>query len=189
MIREKSWTNDFDDDSGPEEADEDSGFEATEKSTRRHVLEHCASFSVWSWGSNSNYSLGHRNSDDRAYPERLDFNHNSSPTSSTAPLKASIHTVFDFYPDLDQVAISKYHSCVLAEGRLHVCGFGKDGRLGLGHEETVLQLTSLDLESEQRVAFVAVGPDHTVALTVRGRVWTWGSNAFGQLGNSIIHYS
>jgi alpha-tubulin suppressor-like RCC1 family protein len=36
-----------------------------------------------------------------------------------------------------------------------------------------------------KVTFVALGPDHSIAITIDGKIWTWGSNKYGQLGYSI----
>ncbi|KAJ3037498.1 hypothetical protein HK097_003495, partial [Rhizophlyctis rosea] len=133
--------------------------------------------SVWTWGSNSNYILGHQNSDDRAYPERVDF----TTSQRNHPNSVSLHTLSEHDPPVKSVVFSKYHSMIVTPHRIYASGFGPGGRLGLGHEETTLRPTVVKGFSGS-VRSVALGPDHSVLVTEQGEVWTWGSNRFGQLG-------
>ncbi|KAI8928109.1 hypothetical protein BC831DRAFT_449843 [Entophlyctis helioformis] len=135
--------------------------------------------SVWSWGSNSNYVLGQPNSDDRTLPERLDLT-----SSLSASIAASVHAIGDYDPQIQQVVMSKYHACILTRKRLYTHGFGPGGRLGLGHEETTMRPTEVPGLSGA-AEFVAVGPDHTIAILDDGAVWTWGSNEHSQLGYTV----
>ncbi|KAI8800748.1 hypothetical protein BJ742DRAFT_840217 [Cladochytrium replicatum] len=130
-----------------------------------------ASTSVWSWGSNRNYVLGHE-SDDRAIPERVYL---------AAEDPSFAKDVLERHKQLRIKAIymSKYHSCVLTDEKVFSYGYGAYGRLGLGHQETSLRPALVDIED---VIALALGPDHTVAITQSGDVYTWGSNRHGQLG-------
>lgn len=54
------------------------------------------------------------------------------------------------------------------------------GRLGLG-QHTQYQLCPL-AQFQQNIASLALGQDHTLALTRSGEVYSWGLNRFSQLG-------
>jgi hypothetical protein len=63
--------------------------------------------------------------------------------------------------------------------------FGTGGRLGLGHEKTVFQPT-LVTGINDCISYVATGYDHTLAVTNRGGLWSWGSNANHVLGYEFV---
>jgi alpha-tubulin suppressor-like RCC1 family protein len=134
--------------------------------------------SVWTWGKNCNYLLGHPSSDDWSIPEKVEL---PVGYKSGKPVKASLSTLPHYMPTIRKVLMSKYHSCVLTEqGLLYVCGFGPGGRLGLGDEETTMNFRLVPVT--QKVSDVALGADHTVIVTSEGTVWTCGINRYGQLG-------
>ena len=68
------------------------------------------------------------------------------------------------------------------DGEIYVCGWNKNGQLGLSSQEvdypTFCQVPSLP----RKITKVSCGWNHTMALTENGTVYVWGSNAFGQLG-------
>ena len=67
-----------------------------------------------------------------------------------------------------------------AVDNLRVCGFGSGGRLGA---LTNTQYKPLPLSSALPVIkLVALGQDHTLALSEDGVVYSWGLNRFSQLG-------
>jgi alpha-tubulin suppressor-like RCC1 family protein len=74
------------------------------------------------------------------------------------------------------------HTCALTSGGGVKCwGFGWDGRLGDGTNET--QLEPVDVTGlSSGVRAVAAGTTHTCALTSAGGVKCWGGNLYGQLG-------
>ena len=85
-----------------------------------------------------------------------------------------------------------HHSLVLStDGALFSCGWGAHGQLGHGvqqDEPSLLRVTFYDAagrpDPSVKVARVAGGDRHTLALTTDGRVFGFGSNEFGQLGLS-----
>ncbi|KAI8920171.1 hypothetical protein DFJ77DRAFT_527493 [Powellomyces hirtus] len=131
----------------------------------------------WTWGSNTNYVLGHQNSDDRAFPEQVDV---TFMTKKQAPtVSASSFPTHE--PLLQSATLSKYHGAILTTDNLFMNGFGSGGRLGLGNEETVLRPTVVS-GIKGKVTSIALGTEHSIAVTAAGGVWTWGSNKSGQLG-------
>ncbi|KIJ23319.1 hypothetical protein M422DRAFT_136590, partial [Sphaerobolus stellatus SS14] len=62
---------------------------------------------------------------------------------------------------------------------LRVCSFGSGGRLGLSHHT---QYTPLHIPSLPQITLIAPAQDHTLALSSRSEVYTWGLNRLSQLG-------
>jgi alpha-tubulin suppressor-like RCC1 family protein len=85
--------------------------------------------------------------------------------------------------------LSKLHSAVLTTdpvSNLYVCGVGRGGRLGLGDENTRFNYAPVQGGlADKNVIQVALGQNHTMALTNNGELWSWGSNANSQLGYAL----
>ena len=91
---------------------------------------------------------------------------------------------------IQDVQMSKLHTAVLTtdpESNLYVCGHGLGGRLGTGDEATQFKLKCLEGGSlaKKKVIAVALGLNHSLALTSEGELSSWGSNAYGQLGYAL----
>jgi len=86
-----------------------------------------------------------------------------------------------------QVAAGNLHSLVLcADGSLFSCGGGWEGPLGLGHtmsEERLTPVITLAPSSGQKVVSVAAGAAHSLAITDRGALYSWGWGRLAQLGH------
>ena len=61
------------------------------------------------------------------------------------------------------------------EGKVHACGEGTNGRLGLSHSSNVSAPRQMSALSQYVVKKVAVhsGGKHAMALTVDGKVFSW----------------
>ena len=80
---------------------------------------------------------------------------------------------------------SKSLFIVTQDGKVYACGEGTNGRLGLSHCNNVSvprQLTALSQYVVKKVA-VHSGGKHSMALTVDGRVFSWGEGDDGKLGH------
>ena len=163
---------------------------------------------VYTFGSNKNYNLGFVDGDDRQFPEkpmisrppsllRKHHEEHISKMTENAILRLqdskaseliSIPNIVRSRPlRILDVQLAKLHSAILttdAESNLYVCGFGPGCRLGTGDEETRFNFTSVTGGGlgTKRVTAVALGQNHTVAITSEGKTYSWGSNGFGQLG-------
>lgn len=126
-----------------------------------HSVVSTSTGSVYSfgWGSYGNLGLG--DTQDRHIPEKV------------TALEGK---------DVRLVACGWRHSAaVTREGDVFTFGWSKYGQLGHGDNEDQhlpKQLTSLG----EKVDTVAGGWRHTVAVTVSGKLYSWGWNRFGQLG-------
>ncbi|XP_042217246.1 E3 ubiquitin-protein ligase HERC2-like isoform X2 [Homarus americanus] len=80
---------------------------------------------------------------------------------------------------------SKSLFIVSQEGKVYACGEGTGGRLGLGHCSNIpvpRQITALSQYVVKKVA-VHSGGRHAMALTVDGKVFSWGEGEDGKLGH------
>ncbi|XP_077432250.1 inhibitor of Bruton tyrosine kinase isoform X2 [Vanacampus margaritifer] len=119
---------------------------------------------VYTWGNNTNFSLGHGNQESRQHPELVD-----------------VFARTGVY--IKQVALCKFHSVFLSQkGQVFTCGHGQGGRLGHGDEQTYLVPRMVEGLMSHHCSQVAAAKDHTVVLTEGGYVYTFGLNTFHQLG-------
>jgi uncharacterized repeat protein (TIGR02543 family) len=79
------------------------------------------------------------------------------------------------------------HSLVVtATGQVYAWGNNDFGQLGDGStiDRTTPTLISFnELQSGERIKSVKAGSSHSIAVTTSGRVYSWGRNTYGQLGN------
>ncbi|XP_031730357.1 inhibitor of Bruton tyrosine kinase [Anarrhichthys ocellatus] len=119
---------------------------------------------VYTWGNNTNFSLGHGNQESRQHPELVD-----------AFARTEVY--------IKQVVLCKFHSVFLSQkGQVFTCGHGLGGRLGHGDEQTYLVPRMVEGLMSHHCSQVAAAKDHTVVLTEEGYVYTFGLNTFHQLG-------
>ena len=84
-----------------------------------------------------------------------------------------------------QVSAGSEHTALLTDmGSVLTCGNGSFGRLGHGntrslHLPHVVQSLAV---CRERIAMVAAGGEHTLALSSQGLVYAWGSGQCGRLG-------
>eukprot|EP00210_Caulerpa_lentillifera_P001329 g1279.t1 len=90
------------------------------------------------------------------------------------------------------VSFGDYHACGISlDGKLYSWGLSNKGQLGHEDEDSRELPESVECLKCDQVKNVACGCEHTVAVTETD-VYTWGSNASGQLGHddhSISHSS
>jgi len=72
---------------------------------------------------------------------------------------------------------------VLSEvGDVYSFGDGSTGQLGLGPTSTMTTPHVIDQLPRNKIYMMSSGYAHSVAVTETGEIYTWGNNAFGQLG-------
>lgn len=133
---------------------------------------------LYSWGSNTNYVLGHRDPDNRTNPDRVPLDLESHRTNFIMQ-RPNVK--------IESVQMSKYHTAVITDEptrNLLICGFGRGGRLGTGSSAET-QLTLTPVSWSERILSVALGKNHTIAVTESRNVISFGDNTFGQLGNTL----
>lgn len=122
---------------------------------------------VWAWGRNNTGQLGDGTTNTRISPVEVDLSAlGGSPVTSIA-------TGMDFSLAVD------------VTGRLWSWGDNWYGQIGDGTTTTRYTPVEVDLSAlaGARVTSVAAGVRHTVALDTTGRLWAWGENNLGELGD------
>ncbi|KAF9954068.1 hypothetical protein BGZ72_004930 [Mortierella alpina] len=138
----------------------------------------CPGDALYTWGSNSNFTLGHSDADDRKLPELVRFPYQTS--TITFPRAKSAK------PTLYQLSMSKFHTAIATSEpglTARLWGFGTNGRLG---SDRKMQLRPAPVSGiPGNIIVTALGRDHTVLITAKGEVYTLGSNKYGQLGYAL----
>ncbi|VEU38799.1 unnamed protein product [Pseudo-nitzschia multistriata] len=91
------------------------------------------------------------------------------------------------------IAAATHHTLVVTKkGHLYAFGLEKGGRLGLGDDQPKqcpLPKRILGPLQRRQVVSVAAAENHSLCVTARGDVYSWGSNRFGQLGDNATSNS
>ena len=72
--------------------------------------------------------------------------------------------------------------CLATDGRVYAFGNNLKGQLGLGHKTSTPTPTPIYSLSGSEVIDLACGDEHSIALTSKNCVYSWGRNDRGQLG-------
>ena len=135
------------------------GFAAAPASAQQPSLTEIA----LAWGLNDSGQLG-----------------NGTTTKSSTPVQVSL-------PGGDQptaIAAGNAHSlALLPDGSILAWGNNGQGQLGNGSTTNSTTPVQVNLPSGALATDVAAGFDHSLAVTADGRVFAWGNNSNGQLGN------
>ena len=215
LMRSASEGTDSDDDSLPGNSNMDA---ETQCSPAISFLD-LSGDEVFTFGSNRNVTLGFGDEDDRQHPERivlrrpdhlyfhfyreqLEAHVANGGTASMAGDDLRTDMWLDDLPSIvrnkslliQDIQMAKLHSAILTEdpeSNLYICGHGAGGRIGTGDESTRFQFVCVDGGSlaRKKVAAVALGQNHTLAISIEGETFSWGSNAFGQLGYAVAKIS
>lgn len=120
---------------------------------------------IWTWGFNSHGQLGDGTTQSRSSPQRL-----SEPENVTDVAAGGLHSI-----------------ARLQDGTVVTWGSDSHGQLGDGGEvnDSDRQLQPVEVPSLSQTLDVFAGGLHSAALTTEGNLWTWGYDAFGQLGDGM----
>ncbi|TGO26206.1 hypothetical protein BPAE_0064g00220 [Botrytis paeoniae] len=166
---------------------------------------------LFAFGSNKNFSLGFGDQDDRQYPERitlkrpvrllfqfyenyLDSVRHDNPVAGQENFPTTVSELPSMIQNrpiiIQDVVLSKLSSAVLTtdpESNLYMCGFGPGGRLGMGDETTRFNYVPVNQGglAGKKVSTVALGQNHTLAVSSEGEIFSWGTNTWGQLGYNL----
>jgi len=119
---------------------------------------------VFTWGANGRYQLG------------LNFGPEVQRVGTPVLCMEGLK--------ITTIATSESHSLFLTEeGRVWTCGSGFCGLLGHGGIEDSPQPRAVEALAHARITGIASGVRHSVAVSDKGQVFTWGSADLGQLGH------
>ena len=146
---------------------------------RDHTVAVDSDGNVWAWGRNYYGQLG-----------------DGTNISKGAPVRVKIDTDEEEYlSDITEVAAGYNHTIALdIYGNVWAWGRNNSGQLGdgaLGLEQDKSRAVRVrgpgDLDLLSGIVAIDAGFEYSVALDVNGNVWTWGNNAWGQLGDNTTN--
>ncbi len=87
-----------------------------------------------------------------------------------------------------EIGVGFEHSLFLdSNGIVWSCGFNDCGELGLGHWETqksmLPQPITHFIENGIKIKHIKCGHSYNLAVDANNKLWSWGSNKYGQCGN------
>ncbi|KAJ0792909.1 putative regulator of chromosome condensation 1/beta-lactamase-inhibitor protein II [Helianthus annuus] len=88
--------------------------------------------------------------------------------------------------DIIKISAGYYHSSAITEsGELYVWGKNNSGQLGLGRKasKVVPVPSKVDFLNGVPIRMAALGSDHSMAVTDKGEVLSWGGGESGRLGH------
>jgi uncharacterized repeat protein (TIGR02543 family) len=129
---------------------------------------------VYLWGNNQFGQLGDGSTSNRSSPHNITNSFNLSANDK-----------------IIQVSLGYNHSSVLSQdGKVYIWGRNNQGQLGIDSDTNMLipqNITnSFNLTEDDKVIQISMGSAHSSALTQNGKVFTWGINYSGQLGDNTI---
>ena len=131
---------------------------------------------IFTWGRNSNRQLGDGTTTDRYIPTEITSQFNLSEGET-----------------ITQISLGESHSsAITSEGRVFTWGRNDSGQLGDGTTTgryTPIEITSqFNLSEGETITQISLDGTHSSAITSEGRVFTWGRNDYGQLGDGTHDY-
>jgi hypothetical protein len=160
-----------------------------------------SSGTVWGWGENTNYNLGTGTNVASSSPLQIStLGSNVAGIAIGGASGAALNkngTVFgwiNFAPTPSLVsgisnatllvgAPDDHYAVLLSDGTLKLWGANGSGQLGNGTTSQYYTSTPVSMTNLGAIKQVAVGAGFTLILKSDGTVWSWGDNAYGQLGN------
>jgi alpha-tubulin suppressor-like RCC1 family protein/uncharacterized protein YegL len=128
-----------------------------------HSLALGSDAKLYAWGGNTFGTLG-----------------NGSTTASTTPVMVSMPAGVSAIA----VAAGRLHSLAMgSDGKLYAWGSNNHGQLGDGSTATRTTPVVVSLPAGVTPAAVSAKSDYSLALGSNGKLYTWGGNTYGQLGN------
>lgn len=211
-IARRTLYPDSDDGSSDDDSQDDNGESADTRPGAVSSHHSIDGDEVFAWGSSRNHGLGFKDQDDRQHPERINLKRPdhllfrfyrehleaTKGASDSADNRRSFPKYVHDLPTLissrpiiiQDVTLSKLHSAILTtdpESNLYMCGFGPGGRLGTGDETTRFSYVPIEegALAGKKVVAVALGQNHSLAITSDGSLSSWGTNTYGQLGYTL----
>ncbi len=114
---------------------------------------------VYSWGDGDFGELG-----------------NQKSVEENSPVQADVSAV-------TAIAAGGYHSLVISLGSVFAYGYNSVGQLGNNTLQNASTRVKADMPSGVTATAVAAGLYHSMAIGNNGKLYAWGNNANGELGN------
>ena len=115
---------------------------------------------VWTWGEGTNGALGNGNS-----------------TNHSSPVQTSMVSL------VSAIAAGGQHSLLISVGVIYAFGYNGFGQLGDGTLANRRTRIPVSMPAGVNGLAVAAGQDHSLAIGTNHKLYAWGYNGYGQLGN------
>lgn len=135
-----------------------------------HVITLSCDNKLYGWGDHSSGQLGDiRRMDD-------DYSHNKMYYKLNFPADTKINSI---------VSDSSHSTAIIDQnGSLYMSGWNFYGQLGNGNREKIEKFSQINFATKGiKATKVAFGYSHTLILADNGKVYTSGSNTYGELGD------
>jgi alpha-tubulin suppressor-like RCC1 family protein len=129
-----------------------------------HSLAVTSAGGVLAWGANNQGQLGIGTTQSHRTPVRVHLPAGTKVSAVRAGCNFSL--------------------ALTTSGHVLAWGFNSNGELGIGTTQGHRTPVQVHLPKGTRVTAISAGDDHSLALTSTGRVFSWGSNHEGQLGDT-----
>jgi alpha-tubulin suppressor-like RCC1 family protein len=117
---------------------------------------------VYAWGDGAMGELG-----------------NGKVTNQKSPIQVNVAGV-------SAIAAGGYHSLVISAGSVFAYGYGGLGQLGDGALTNASTRVKVNLPTGVTPVAVSAGLYHSMAIGNNGKLYAWGNNATGELGNGTL---
>ncbi|KAJ0879527.1 putative regulator of chromosome condensation 1/beta-lactamase-inhibitor protein II [Helianthus annuus] len=129
----------------------------------RHTISVSSSGDLYTFGWSKYGQLGHGDFKDHLVPHKLQ----------------ALHGQF-----ISQISGGWRHTMALtSEGKLYGWGWNKFGQVGVGDNKDHCIPMEVKFPDEQKVVQISCGWRHTLAVTARHNLYSWGRGTNGQLGH------
>ena len=126
---------------------------------------------VWGWGYNASGQLG-----------------DGTTVQKLTPVMISLSPTNFISGGLNWQIPSLVHSTGLkTNGQIYTWGDNQYGEIGNNNTAAVCVPTLVEKSTKNKTfCKISAGNNHTISIDLRGKVWTWGLNTTGQLGNNSL---
>uniref|UniRef100_A0A5B7BRW3 Putative ultraviolet-B receptor UVR8 n=1 Tax=Davidia involucrata TaxID=16924 RepID=A0A5B7BRW3_DAVIN len=129
----------------------------------RHTISVSSSGGLYTYGWSKYGQLGHGDFEDHLIPHKLEALHESL---------------------ISQISGGWRHTMALtSDGKLYGWGWNKFGQVGVGDNVDHCSPVQVKFPRDQKVVQISCGWRHTLAVTERNNVFSWGRGTNGQLGH------
>lgn len=129
---------------------------------------------LWATGYNGQGQLGVKDTTDRTTLTQCKDSSNNPITNIKFIVKGN-------WPNLYQGA------CVSNDGKVYTCGLNDNGHLGLGDKTDRNYYSQVTIQDNKKIVSMVgtgyKGNTSYMALDEDGRIYTWGNNSYGLIGN------
>ncbi|XP_010272767.1 PREDICTED: ultraviolet-B receptor UVR8 isoform X2 [Nelumbo nucifera] len=92
--------------------------------------------------------------------------------------------VTGFNKEIVYISAGYHHSsAITVDGELYMWGNNSSGQLGLGRTKIVSSPSIIECLGGMRIKMIALGSEHSIAVTDDGEALTWGEGGSGRLGH------